>query len=99
MFFAGVMLFTVASKMTEFLLTYWTKAVAARGNEVNAFYLGLYAMLSLLGLCGLVLGVVMLALKMVPRSASLLHGRLLGTVMGAPLSFFTTTDTGITTNR
>lgn len=36
---------------------------------------------------------------MVPKSAEVLHQRLLDTVMGAPLSFFTSTDTGTTINR
>ncbi|KAH6718942.1 putative ATP-binding cassette transporter [Leptodontidium sp. MPI-SDFR-AT-0119] len=98
-FFASIITFGVATKMTEFLLTYWTKAVDSRGNEVNTFYLGLYAMLAITGMFGLCLAVYMVALKMVPSSAQLLHERLLNTVMGAPLSFFTTTDTGITTNR
>jgi hypothetical protein len=88
-FFAYVVLYGVASKMTEFLLTFWTKASATRGNEVNGFYIGLYAMLSLVGLLGLVLAVVQLALVMVPKSAEVLHGKLLATVMNAPLSFFT----------
>ncbi|KAL2067058.1 hypothetical protein VTL71DRAFT_1482 [Oculimacula yallundae] len=98
-FFSCIVLFGVASKMTEFLLTYWTKAVESRGNEVNGFYLGLYAMLALMGMIALCLAVYFLALGMVPQSARLLHERLLGTVMDAPLSFFTRTDTGITTNR
>lgn len=88
-FFAFVVLYGVASKMTEFLITFWTKAVTAHGNEANGFYIGLYTLLSLLGLLGLVLSAVMLALKMVPRSAEVLHAKLLDTVMGAPLSFFT----------
>jgi ATP-binding cassette subfamily C (CFTR/MRP) protein 1 len=88
-FFAYVVLYGVASKMTEFLLTFWTKASANRGNEVNGFYIGLYAMLSLVGLLGLVLAAIQLALAMVPKSAEVLHGKLLTTVMNAPLSFFT----------
>ncbi|KAH7329994.1 putative ATP-binding cassette transporter [Rhexocercosporidium sp. MPI-PUGE-AT-0058] len=98
-FFASIIMFGVAIKMTEFLLTYWTKAVDARGNEVNALYLGLYALLAITGMFALCLAVYILALKMVPRSAQMLHETLLNTVMGAPLSFFTKTDTGITTNR
>jgi ATP-binding cassette, subfamily C (CFTR/MRP), member 1 len=88
-FFAFVVLYGVASKMTEFLVTFWTKATILHGNEVNGFYIGLYAMLSLLALLGLILCVIVLALQMVPRSAEVLHGKLLATVMGAPLSFFT----------
>ena len=76
MFFIYVIIFAVASKMTEFLLTYWTRAISIRGNEVNGFYLGLYAMLAFVGLFGLIASVIQLALVMVPRSASVLHERL-----------------------
>lgn len=69
LFFAFILLYGVASKMTEFLLTFWTSAVDAHGNEVNNFYLGLYAMLSLLGLLGIVFGILQLALIMMPKSA------------------------------
>ena len=55
----------------------------------DGFYIGLYAMLALIGLLGLVMAASQLALVMVPRSAEVLHGRLLNTVMNAPLSFFT----------
>jgi ATP-binding cassette subfamily C (CFTR/MRP) protein 1 len=89
LFFAYVVLYGVASKMTEFLVTYWTRASAIRGNEVNGFYIGLYAMLALIGTLELVMAAFQLALVMVPRSAEVLHGRLLNTVMNAPLSLFT----------
>ena len=76
-----------------------TDAVAARGNEVNNFYLGMYTLLAGLGMFGLVGGAYQFLLKVVPKTASVLHERLLKTVMAAPLSFFTSTDTGTTTNR
>lgn len=98
-FFCGILVFGVGNKMSEFLLTYWTAAVTKDGNSANARYLGAYAALSLTALSGIVVGVYYFGLFMVPRSASLLHSRLLRIVMGAPLSFFTTTDTGVTTNR
>jgi hypothetical protein len=76
-----------------------TDAVAKHGNEVNDFYLGMYGLLASLGLIGLMGSAWIFLLKVVPKSASVLHERLLKTVMAAPLSFFTSTDTGITTNR
>lgn len=85
--------------MNEFLLTYWTKGVAAQGNSVNGFYLGIYGMMTGLALIGISGSVAQLALDMVPRSAKILHERLLSTVMNAPLVFFTKTDTGSITNR
>lgn len=76
-----------------------TDAIKVRGNEVNGFYLGIYAMLAILANIGLVAGAGQFVLQVVPGSSSVLHERLLKTVMDAPLSFFTSTDTGITTNR
>jgi ATP-binding cassette subfamily C (CFTR/MRP) protein 1 len=76
-----------------------TNAVAKKGNEVNSFYIGMYTMLSGLAMITLTLAAAELLLNMVPKSAAVLHEKLLKTVMGAPLSFFTSTDTGTTTNR
>lgn len=66
---------------------------------MNGLYLGLYAMLACCGMIGMAGAAGHLLLRMVPLSAEKLHERLLNTVMGAPLSFFTSTDTGTTTNR
>ncbi|KIM99556.1 hypothetical protein OIDMADRAFT_125496 [Oidiodendron maius Zn] len=98
MFFVFAVLVGVTTKMPEILLTYWTSAVAIRGNVVNGFYLGMFALLSGLATLTLTLTVIVLALYMVPKSAEVLHERLLKTVMAAPLSFFTSTDVGTTTN-
>jgi ATP-binding cassette subfamily C (CFTR/MRP) protein 1 len=88
-----------ATKITELLITYWTDAISARGNEVNGLYLGLYGMLSAIGTVFWVVACYHFFLSLVPVSAEKLHARLLGTVMNAPLYFFTSTDTGVTTNR
>ncbi|RAL60312.1 hypothetical protein DID88_000088 [Monilinia fructigena] len=74
-------------------------AVAVEGNEANPYWLGIYGMLSGVSLIGFVAGVCHLVLYMMPKSAKVLHQRLLDSVMGAPLFFFTATDTGTTTNR
>lgn len=59
----------------------------------------MYGLLSGLAMIGLVGGANQILSWMVPRSANVLHERLLKTVMNAPLSFFTSTDIGTTTNR
>ena len=99
LFFGAMATYGIAEKMTELLIVFWTDAVAVRGNAVNGFYLGIYGSLAALAITGLVGGCYYLILSIVPRSSAVLHARLLHTVMGAPLSFFTTTDTGTTTNR
>lgn len=73
--------------------------MAARGNEVNGFYLGMYTILSGLATITLTLAALELIMYIVPKTAEILHERLLNTVMAAPLSFFTSTDIGTTTNR
>ncbi|KAA8575989.1 hypothetical protein EYC84_006152 [Monilinia fructicola] len=85
LFFLYVLIFGAASKLPEFALTYWTRAVAVEGNEANPYWLGIYGMLSGVSLIGFVAGFSTRGL--------------LDSVMGAPLFFFTATDTGTTTNR
>lgn len=89
----------ISVKLTELILTYWTGAIAVHGNEVNSYYLGLYSMLAGLSIFTFNYGIYHFFLSVVPRSAEELHARLLRAVMGAPLHFFSSTDTGTTTNR
>ena len=89
----------VAAKLTELLITYWTDALVIHGTQVNALYLGLYGMLAGIGTIFWTVACYHFFLYLVPVSAEKLHARLLSTVMNAPLSFFTSTDTGVTTNR
>ena len=89
----------VAAKLTELLITYWTDALSVHGTEINALYLGLYGMLAGIGTVFWTVACYHFFLYLVPVSAEKLHARLLSTVMNAPLSFFTSTDTGTTTNR
>ncbi|RDW82931.1 cyclic peptide transporter [Coleophoma crateriformis] len=89
----------VAAKLTELVVTYWTNALSSHGIEVNGVYMGLYGMLTGIGTIFWVVACYQFFLYLVPVSAETLHARLLNTVMNAPLQFFTSTDTGITTNR
>lgn len=99
LFFVLAVFYGVGNGMTQLLLTYWTDAVAVNGNSVNAFYLGMYGLLAGLSTLGLMGAAWQFLINMLPRSAERLHGSLLQTVMAAPLSFFTATDTGEITNR
>lgn len=89
----------VLTKSTELLLTYWTGSVAEHGNEVNAFYVGSYGLLSGLATILFTCGCYHFFLSVVPTSAETLHARLFRAVMSAPSHFFISTDTGATTNR
>ncbi|MCJ1399110.1 hypothetical protein MMC11_002312 [Xylographa trunciseda] len=99
LFFGTMATYGIASKMTELLIIFWTDAITIQGDKVNGFYLGVYGLLAILAILGVVGGCYYLNLVIVPRSSKVLHARLLDTVMCAPLSFFTMTDTGTTTNR
>lgn len=85
--------------MTELLLSFWTGHSVITQQSVNNFYLGLYAMLAGLAIIGIMGAAVHYLVIMVPLSSEVLHARLLGTVMNAPLSFFSRMDVGVTTNR
>ncbi|KAF2181846.1 hypothetical protein K469DRAFT_740732 [Zopfia rhizophila CBS 207.26] len=81
----------------------WVKWWAAHNtkhpNTRIVYYLCLYAFFACLGLSALVLACWVLIMTMVPHAGRKLHQRLLDTVLNAPMSFFASTDTGITTNR
>jgi ABC-type bacteriocin/lantibiotic exporter with double-glycine peptidase domain len=85
--------------MTELLLSYWTRHTTIVEQSTNNFYLGLYGMLSGIAILGIIGGAYFFLINMVPLSSEVLHARLLKTVMEAPLSFFSKTDVGVTTNR
>jgi ATP-binding cassette subfamily C (CFTR/MRP) protein 1 len=98
-FIGCVFLYGFSPKVANLILTYWTDAVAVHGNEVNAEWLGLLVVISGLGILDLLGAGYSFQILVVPETARILHERLLGTVMAAPLSFFTLTDIGATTNR
>ncbi|KAJ5806253.1 uncharacterized protein N7503_003855 [Penicillium pulvis] len=86
-------------KFSELLVKFWVSALDKNGSSVNSFYLGLYASVSIIAVIALVGGAYHLIIFFSPRSAKTLHERVLKAVMHAPLSFFTSVDTGTTMNR
>jgi len=89
----------IVDRLIALWLTFWTNAVASRGNSVNGNYLGGLLVFNGAALTTLA-GVVLLAYtRMVPRSAARLHDRILSSVRNAPLFFFTSTETGKVVNR
>lgn len=94
----------VAPRMREltcFLagLTYWTDDTSlAHPVHSNAYYAGIYFLLQVCGLISLLLLGIALFIVSVKRAGANLHQNALRTLMQAPLSFFTKTDTGVVTN-
>lgn len=89
----------LGNQIDGLVVNMWTSALEEHGSSVNGFYLGLYAFLTVLTSVTLIGGAYHFILFFTPRSALELHERLLKTVMNAPLAFFTSVDTGTTTNR
>jgi ATP-binding cassette subfamily C (CFTR/MRP) protein 1 len=78
---------------------WWTTHNQEHPNDRIAWYLGMYLFLAILGLSSLVMACWILIMTMTPQAGRRLHQRLLDTVLNAPMSFFSSTDTGITANR
>ena len=80
-------------------LQFWTEANERSSDTNAAYYLGIYGMLTVLSLIFVWSTIMWWFVVAIPDSAQKLHQTLLTSVMRAPLSFFTSTDNGITLNR
>ena len=80
-------------------LGWWAEANEKHPNARLGYWLGIYAMLGVMGLVCLIVSCWQIIITMVPRSGENFHWRILNTVLSAPMSFFSTTDTGVTLNR
>ena len=86
-------------KLGELVVKFWVSSLETNGKSVDSFYLGLYASVSAVAAIAVIVGPYHLFIYFCPRSAETLHERVLKSVMHAPLSFFTSVDTGTTMNR
>ncbi len=80
-------------------LGWWANANVRAPNQNLGYYLGIYALLGAMGLISLIVSCWQIIITMVPQSGESFHWKLLTTVLAAPMSFFSTTDTGTTLNR
>ncbi|KAK1640158.1 ATPase-like protein [Colletotrichum phormii] len=80
-------------------LKFWSEDITAETpKRSGAFYMGIYALLQIMCLGSLMVVVFINTQTMISQSGSSLHQRALRTLVGAPLRFFATTDTGTVTN-
>ncbi|KAI0843264.1 P-loop containing nucleoside triphosphate hydrolase protein [Hypoxylon sp. FL0890] len=87
------------SNFTTVWLKFWSEAVtSSHAVRSNSFYIGLYGLLQVLTLASLFFVSLVCFRTMISVSGARLHKEALRTVINAPLSFFTTTDTGVVTN-
>ncbi|KAL4952600.1 P-loop containing nucleoside triphosphate hydrolase protein [Aspergillus filifer] len=78
---------------------WWASSNEANPGERTAYYLGIYAMLSVIGMLFLLAGAWQMIIRMVPTSGEVFHRQLLTTVLSAPMLFFSITDGGSILNR
>ncbi|KFY80283.1 hypothetical protein V499_00837 [Pseudogymnoascus sp. VKM F-103] len=80
-------------------LKFWSEDVySEHPAHTYSYYAGLYAMFQICGLLSLLLLGVAIIIVSVQRAGANLHQDALRTLIKAPLSFFTGTDTGVVTN-
>ncbi|KAJ5933154.1 hypothetical protein N7516_007643 [Penicillium verrucosum] len=80
-------------------LTYWTDDISSEHpTHPYAYYAGIYALLQICALISLFLLGICILIVSVERAGASLHQDALHTLIQAPLSFFTNTDTGVVTN-
>ncbi|KAF5855853.1 hypothetical protein ETB97_008317 [Aspergillus alliaceus] len=80
-------------------LTYWSDATeSVHPTHSNSYYAGIYALLQICAIIALLLLGITLFIVSVKKAGASLHQQALRTLIRAPLSFFTNTDTGVVTN-
>ncbi|KAL1862998.1 hypothetical protein Daus18300_008154 [Diaporthe australafricana] len=80
-------------------LTFWSDDITSENPaHSNGFFLGLYALFQICTPISLLIMCIISFMNMVHDSGSRLHQDALNTVISAPLSFFSRTDTGTITN-
>ncbi|KGO49054.1 ABC transporter, integral membrane type 1 [Penicillium expansum] len=80
-------------------LTYWTDDISSEHpTHSYAYYAGIYALFQICGLVTLLALGILILIVSVERAGASLHQDALRTLIQAPLSFFTNTDTGVVTN-
>ncbi|KAK3360588.1 ABC transporter [Lasiosphaeria hispida] len=78
---------------------WWAAANEVQPNSRLEYWLGVYAVLGFVAIVCLFVSCWQMIITMVPRSGENFHLALLKTVLSAPMSFFVTTDSGVTLNR
>ncbi|PTU22530.1 hypothetical protein P175DRAFT_0514599 [Aspergillus ochraceoroseus IBT 24754] len=78
---------------------WWASSNEANPGKHTGYYVGIYAMLGVVGMLSLIAGAWQMIIRMVPKSGEAFHRTLLRTVLSAPMLFFSTTDSGSILNR
>lgn len=99
-FVFAFLVFAVLLILPDIWLKIWSEANSSPKSVVNTvFYFTVFAILGIASLITTSYVIAVVLLDLSPSGTRNIHTRLLATVMRAPLSFFTTTDTGDLINR
>ncbi|KAH7091601.1 P-loop containing nucleoside triphosphate hydrolase protein [Paraphoma chrysanthemicola] len=98
-FIVSISIFIFGISFPSIWVKLWAEYNEKHPNQRLDFYLGVYAALGAASFIFLGISCWQLIITMVPRSGVSFHKRLLDTVLGSPMSFFSTVDTGVTLNR
>ncbi|KAL9030430.1 MAG: hypothetical protein Q9196_001447 [Gyalolechia fulgens] len=98
-FVVAISAYVFCISFPQIWLGWWAAANARAPDHDLGYWLGIYALLGVAGLASLVISCWQIIITMVPQSGENFHWTLLNTVLSAPMSFFATTDTGVTLNR
>lgn len=78
---------------------YWVKWWAEASDEQTAFYIGGYIILALVAWISTNGTMWSTCMRISPRGGAVLHSRLLDSIFGAPLSYFSNNNIGVILNR
>ncbi|KAL4874811.1 P-loop containing nucleoside triphosphate hydrolase protein [Aspergillus karnatakaensis] len=98
-FFVAITGFIFCISFPSIWVKLWASSNEANPGERTGYYLGIYAMLGVVGMICLCAGTWQMIINMVPKSGEVFHRQLLATVLSAPMLLFSTTDSGSILNR
>ncbi|KYK57377.1 ABC transporter [Drechmeria coniospora] len=98
-FIISICIFAFCDSFPSVWLKWWAEANLREPNANLGKWLGVYAVLGIGAVCACLFGTWQLFIITINRSGLYFHNLLVDTVSRAPMSFHTTTDSGITVNR
>lgn len=98
-FMLAMAVFVFCISFPSIWLKWWARSDTLEPKQHIGYYLGIYVMLGCVAMLALILSCWQMIITMVPKSGESFHRRLLRTVLGAPMLFFSTTDSGAILNR
>ncbi|PYI12596.1 hypothetical protein BO78DRAFT_392440 [Aspergillus sclerotiicarbonarius CBS 121057] len=98
-FIVAIVGFAFCISFPSIWVKWWASSNEAEPGKYTGYYLGIYAMLGVIGMICLMIGCWQMVITMVPKSGEVFHRKLLATVLSAPMLFFSQTDSGAILNR